>query len=215
MRLTSFVTAASVAVMALVLAPEALAQRGRNQAASVVVIDYARIVAESVLGRDMATKLQQIRGQVSTEAQALAPEQQSIEQERQRLATATRNMSAEQIRNSSTFAPQFRALAERAQQFQSRGQALQGDLECSQAIALRDFNNLALPVVQNVMRSRGAGVVLSSDSVQYADPANDITTTVIQQLDQNPATRVATVARHAVAECLPQQAQQPAAAPAQ
>lgn len=217
MRLVSYISLAAAAAVALTVAPDALAQRNRSsQAAAVVVVNYQRVAAESALGRDLAAKLQQIRTQVGQEAQALAPEQQSLEQERQRIAQGTRNLSPEQIRNSSTWAPQVEQFQQRLTQFQARGQTLQGDMECTQLIALRDFDRQVTPVVRSVMEARGAGVVLDAGSVQLALPAYDITTTVIQQLDQNEATRTAAVARHAVAECAPQQpAQAPGAAPAQ
>ena len=48
---------------------------------------------------------------------------------------------------------------------------------------------------------RGAGVVINSSGAIYVAPEVDITAAVIQQLDQNQATRTATVARHAVSEC--------------
>ncbi len=205
MRLMSIVSAAAIAA-ALLIAPEADAQRNRNQATTSVVINYQRVLTESALGRDLAAKLQQIRTQVSQEAQTLAPEQQSIEQEQQRLRQATRSLSADQIRNSTTYAPQFQALAQRAQQFQARTQSLQGDMECTQIIALREFDRLASPIVRSTMESRGAGIVLDAANIQLVLPQFDITDTVIQQLDQNPATRTVNVTRRPVSECLPQQA---------
>jgi len=206
----SSVAAAAILAAAVVVAPDALAQRRGNNQPGVVVINYERVLTESALGRDMAAKLQTVRTAVQTEAQSLAPEGQSIEQERQRLATATRNMTPEQIRNSTTYGPQFQALAERVQQFQTRGQTLQGDMECSQLIALREFDRLVTPVVRSAMEARSAGVVLDSRNIQLASPDLDITTTVIQQLDQNEATRTANVTRRPVAECQAQPQQQPA-----
>jgi Skp family chaperone for outer membrane proteins len=208
MRLLSIVSAAAVALAAIAATPDAFAQRGRNnQATTAVVINYQRVLAESALGRDMATKLGQLRQQIGAEAQTLGPEQQSIEQEAQRLQNTLRNQSAEQIRNN----PQAQALAQRQQQFQVRAATLQGDLECSQLIALREFDRQVSPIVRSVMESRGAGVVLDANNVQMVLPQFDITTTVIQQLDQNAATRTASVTRHSVAEC---QQQQPAQVPA-
>jgi Skp family chaperone for outer membrane proteins len=206
-------SAAAIAAVAFAATPDAHAQRGRNnnQSTTVIVVNYQRVLAETALGRDISTKLQQIRTQLATEAQALAPEQQSLEQERQRLATGTRNMTAEQIRASTTWAPQFQQFQTRLQQFQARTQGLQGDMECTQAMTLRDFDRQISPIVRSAMESRGAGVALDSSQVQMTLPAFDVTTTIIQQLDQNPATRTATVARHPVSEC---QAQAPAA-PAQ
>ncbi|MEQ1706732.1 MAG: OmpH family outer membrane protein [Terricaulis sp.] len=212
MRLISILSAAVITVAALAATPEALAQRGRNnQSTTSVVINYQRVLTETALGRDMAAKLQQIRAQVGTEAQSLQPEQQSIEQERQRLAQASRNMSPEQIRNSSTLGPQVQQFQQRVQQFEARAQGLRGDFECSQMFALGDFDRQVSPIVRSVMEARGAGVALDASNVQLVLPEFDITNTVIQQLDQGPATRTATVARHAVAEC---QAQAPAQAPA-
>lgn len=201
MRLISIGIAAAIAAAALVVTPEALAQRNRGQSTTAVVVNYQRIAAETALGRDMQAKLQQIRGQIGAEAQALAPESNAIETERQRLAQATRNLSAEQIRNHATYGPQFQALAERLQQFQARTNGLQGDLECTQIFALREFQRVVQPVVRGVMEQRGAGIVIDAASTQYVAPEYDVTSVVIQQLDQNQATRTINVARHAVAEC--------------
>jgi Skp family chaperone for outer membrane proteins len=211
MRLFQYASAAALAAVAFSLAPSALAQRG--SAAQVVVVNYQRIASESALGRDMTTKLQGIRTQIQQQAQALQPEQQAIEQERERLMTASHGMTPAQIQANATLRPQFDAFNQRVQQFQARGQGLQGDYECTQAIALRAFTQQVSPVIQAAMTQRGAGVVIDSENVQAVAPQYDITNTIIQQLDQNPATRTATVARHALSECQPQQAAQPAAAP--
>lgn len=210
MRLLSAIAAAAVVTAAAVtMAPEAMAQRNRDQATTVVVVNYQRVMAESALGRDMAAKLQQIRTQIQGEASALAPEQQSIEQERARLAQASRNMTPEQIRANSNMNSQFEALQTRIQQFQARSGSLQGDLECSQAFAIREFQGQASPIVRSAMEARGAGVVLDAGSIQFVSPTYDITTTVIQQLDQ--AVRTSNTTRHPIAEC---QGQANAPAPA-
>lgn len=214
MRLMSIISAAAVAVaVTAAAAPDASAQRNRNQGGGTVVLNYERVLAESALGRDMQQKLNQVRTQIGGEAQALQPEGQAIEQERERLTTATRNMTPQQIQNSTTYRPQFEQLAQRLQQFQLRGQTLQGDFECTQLIALRDFRNQSEPVIRSVMQSRGAAVVIGAGNVQMFQPDSDITTAVIQALDGNQATRTATVARRAIAECQTQQPGQPPAQP--
>ena len=207
MRVVSVFCAAAVAVAALAVTSDATAQRNRGQSTTAVVMNYQRLAAESVLGRDMQAKLTALRQQFATEAQSLQPEQQSLEQERNRLAQASRNMSPEQIRNSSTLSPQFEQFAQRMQQFEGRAASLRGDMECSQLIALRDFDRQVSPIVRSVMESRGAGIVVDSSNVTLSSPEFDITSAVVQQLDQNQNTRAATVNRHAASECQ----QQPAA----
>ncbi len=205
MRFMSVVCAGAVAAAAFALTPDAFAQR-RGQAAGVVVVDYQRVLAESALGRDLATKLNQVRTQVAGEAQALQPEAQSIEQEARRLQQSLRNLNQQQLANNA----EVQALAQRQQQLQVRSATLQGDFECTQLIALRDVRNQIMPVVRAIMQQRNAGLVLDSSQAIEVTENYDITTTVIQQLDQNGATRTANVARHAVAECVPQQQQQSA-----
>jgi len=207
MRLLSIVSAAAIAVAAVAATSDASAQRNRNnnQATTAVVINYQRVLSESAIGRDLQSKLQVVRQQISTEAQALAPEQQSIEQEAQRLSTSTRNQSAEQLRNN----PQVQALQQRQQQLQTRAQALQGDLECTQLLTRVELNRLVEPVVRSVMTSRGAGIVIDASNVSVSSPEFDITSTVIQQLDANQATRSINAVRHSVSECQGQ-AQAPA-----
>lgn len=210
MRLMGMVSAVALAAVALSFASEADAQRNRGQSAAAVVVNYQRVVAESALGRDLQTKLQGVRTQITTEAQALAPEAQSIQQEAQRLQNGTRNLSPEQIRNHATWGPQFQAFAQRRQQHEARAASLQGDMQCTELVSLREFDRVVSPIIRGIMQQRGAGVVLDAGNVNYVAPEYDITNTVIQQLDQNQATRTANVTRHGVAECQGQQ-QQPAA----
>lgn len=208
MRVLSICAAALLAAAALT--PDASAQRRNNQAATTVVVNYQRVLAESAVGRDINGKLQQVGAQISAEMQALSPERDAIEAERTRLAQATRNLTPQQIQGHATYGPQFQALAQRLQQFQTRGQGLQGDMECTRIFALREFDQHVSPILRSVMEARGAGVILDAAGVSYFAPEYDITNTVIQQLDQ--AVRTGNVARRGVAEC---QAAAPAAPAAQ
>ncbi|MGE0742254.1 MAG: OmpH family outer membrane protein [Hyphomonadaceae bacterium] len=202
MRVLNVLAAAAIAVAAVSVTSDAFAQRGgRNQSSTAVVLNYERVLGESALGRDIQSRLGQIRQEIGQEAQSLAPEQQSLEQERQRLAGVTRNMSPEQIRNSADF-QQFQ---QRLQQLEGRAQSLQGDFQCTQLLTLREFDRQVTPIVRSVMESRGAGIVLDARSVQFTQPEFDITSAVIEQLDQ--ASRSANVTRHSVSECQQQSGQ--------
>lgn len=207
MRIFTTVSVAAVLAATLFAAPDALAQRGRNNSGGgVATINYGRVASESVLGRDMQAKIQQIVAQLGQEQQAMQPEGQSIEQERQRLSTALRGQTPEQLRNNS----QAQALSTRIEQFERRQQALQGDLQCTLQIAQRDLLHQMEPVVRQTMQERGASVVVDTAYAAVYSPDVEITTNVIQALDANPATRTASVARHAVTECQPAQGQRPA-----
>lgn len=200
MRLMSTVCAIAVAATAIVATPDAFAQR-RGQGASVIAVNYQRVLAESALGRDLQTKLNQVRTTIGGEAQALGPEQQSIEAEARRLQQSLRNLNQQQLAQNS----EVQALAQRQQQFAVRQQTLQGDYECTQLIALRDVRTQIMPIVRAIMEQRNAGIVVDSSQALEVSSEVDITTTVIQQLDQNAATRTANVSRRPVTECTGQQ----------
>lgn len=297
---SSFAYAACVAAAFVALSADAFAQRNRRgDAPSVVAFSFRRVVEESVAGRDMAAKLQQIQTQVNREAQALAPEAQALERERQRLGNLNPEASAALVeqpaaptppspwegpargadgevlqqttalsqqftengvscptlaqldaearrrnpdadRNSQVghvilayretyFSPQcpggrdggmyatspeferevrtYRQvndeLIQRRRQLETRAAILRGDYECSQRIAMRDFQAMVTPVARSVMTARGASEIVEPSTSFYVAPENDITNAVIEQLNQDPATRVANVARHPATECLP------------
>src|SRR5262249_36791463 len=91
MLLKKLALATAMAAVAFGSAQVAFAQR--NSGASVVVVNYQRVAEQSALGRDLNTKLQGIGNQIQQQATAMQPEEQSIQTEQARLATATRGMS--------------------------------------------------------------------------------------------------------------------------
>jgi outer membrane protein len=207
MRFLSTVCAVAVAATAIAMSPEASAQRrgDNNRSTSVVLFDYQRVLAESNAGRGMAGSLQAIAQQIQQEAQALAPEMQSLQQEQQRLEQVTRNMTAEQRQSNS----QVQAFAQRFQQFQGRRAQLEGDFECTRAIALRAFDEQISPVVRQVMEGRGAGVVLDTNATQMHAPQFDVTNEVLERVNQSVPS--INVTRRPYTECVQQQPAQPPA----
>lgn len=198
MRLMSTICAVAIAAAAVATASDASAQR--NRSTSVVVFDYQRVLAESTAGRGIAASLTSIGQQIAQEAQALGPELQSLQQEQQRLEQVTRNMTAEQRRDNS----QVQAFAQRYQQVQGRRAQLDGDFECTRAIALRTFDQQISPVVRQVMEARGAGVVLDSNATQLHSPQFDVTNEVLERVNQSVPS--ISVTRRPYSECMPQQA---------
>lgn len=200
MRFLSTVGAVALAATAIAMSPEASAQRNNNRATSVVVFDYQRVLTESTAGRGMAASLQAIAQQIGTETQALAPEVQSLQEEQRRIEQLVRNMTPEQRRDNS----QVQAFAQRYQQFQTRRAQLEGDFECTRAIAIRTFDQQISPVVRQVMEGRGAGVVLDSGATQMHNPSFDVTNEILERVNQTVPS--VTVTRRPYTECMPQQA---------
>ena len=179
-----FIVAVAVAGAFTSMAPEASAQRNRGggQAASVIVIDYARIIESSNVGRDMTTKLNQIAQQMAAE---IAPEGQAIQAEQQSLATAAQGMTPDQVRRNASLNARVEAFEQRFQAFRVRQQALQRDMEYTRQFTINNFNTQITPIVRQVMEARGAGVVMDASGVNLMQPTANATDDVVQRLNQS------------------------------
>jgi Skp family chaperone for outer membrane proteins len=205
MRFLKYFIAAITMTVAFTAVPEASAQRnrGNSQAASVIVIDYQRIVEASDIGRDMTTKLNQIGQQMQAEIQ---PDLTSLEAEQQSISQATQGMTPEQVRRNSALNSRVEQFAQRVEQVRTRRTALGRDMEYTRQVTINDFNTQITPIVREVMEARGAGVVLDASSVNLMSPGVLATDDVVQRLNQR--LRTINVTRQSAPA--PQQQQPPA-----
>jgi outer membrane protein len=200
----AFFAAGAIAGALALSAVAAFAQAGG--AGSIIVIDAERILQQSSAGRDMQTKLQAIATQMQGE---LAPEQNSLQQEGQRLQQAVQGQTPEQVRANSALTQQIEAAQRRSQTFQQRQIGLARDLEYTRAQALAEFQRQSAPIIQQVMQQRGASAALEASIVSRYTPNIDATQDVMSRLDQS--VRTINVARLTAP---PPQQQQTATAPA-
>lgn len=169
--------------LGLMAAPAAVAQPA--QSASVIVMDYERVLATSVAGRDVEAKLRQIAEQMQTE---LRPEQQAVQQENQALQTAMQGRSPEQLQRDSSLQTRIAAFRTRAEALQAQQVSKGRDLEYSRQQALLEFNRALEPIVREVMTARRAGVVLDRQATQLVSDGIDVTADVVARLDQRTRT---------------------------
>jgi outer membrane protein len=160
--------------------PAASAQPASS--ASVIVVNYEQIIATTVAGRDLQTKLQQIGQAMEAE---LRPEATAIETEQTRLRTATNGMTPQQVQANAQLRGQIEALEQRALAFRNRQVAMGRDMEYTRQTAIAEFNRLVTPSVQAVMQARNAGVVIDVAATQLVSPGVDATADVISRIDSS------------------------------
>jgi outer membrane protein len=204
MRPLTSIFAAAAFALALALSPQASAQPASS--GTVIVLDAERILAQTIAGRDMQQRLQAIAEQMQGE---LNPEQTALQQEQQRLTTATHGQTAEQVRANTQLAQQIEAFQRRSQAFSQRQVGLARDLEYTRAQAFQEFQRQTAPIIQEVMQARGASAALEASIVSRYTPAIDGTADVISRIDQ----RVRSVSVSRLSAPQPQQQQQPAQQP--
>lgn len=165
--------------LALAAPTPAMAQRG--QAASVMVMDYQRIMTTSVAGRDIEARLRQIAEQMQGELQAEAT---AVQTEAQALQTATANRTQEQIQRDNALRTRIETFQTRAEAHRQQQVVRGRDLEYTRQQAMLEFNRQLEPIVQEVMTARRAGVVLDRAEVQLVGEGVDATADIISRLDQ-------------------------------
>ncbi|KAF0185421.1 MAG: outer membrane protein [Hyphomonadaceae bacterium] len=134
---------------------------------NVVIVNMEYVLRMSDAGRDMSTKLQNIARAMSAELQ---PEATAIDAERTRLlATPASQLQTPQ------YAQQEEALGRRMQLFEQKRQYAAAELQATREAALDKFQTAISPVVQALVTSRNALLVLDASTVTYYVPGVDAT----------------------------------------
>ena len=186
-----------VALTAAVIAMAAPA----NAQTNVLIMNEERIVAESQVGQHIATRMQAIRAEMDAELQALLT---PIQEESDRLNAETASLTPEAIQARPDLMQRIQALNAQAQQAEALRQRLAQELQATQRQAMRPVLEALQAVLQEVVAERGAQILIDRSAVVYADPAIDVSDSVIERLNQ----RLPTTAVNRVR--LPQGEQQPA-----
>lgn len=186
-----------VALTAAVIAMAAPASAQTN----VLIMNEERIVAESQVGQHIATRMQAIRAEMDAELQALLT---PIQEESDRLNAETASLTPEAIQARPDLMQRIQALNAQAQQAEALRQRLAQELQATQRQAMRPVLEALQAVLQEVVAERGAQILIDRSAVVYADPAIDVSDSVIERLNQ----RLPTTAVNRVR--LPQGEQQPA-----
>jgi len=172
--------AAAIAALALgtsSLSTAALAQAAAPApAASIIVVDMARVASDSAAGKSgqtqLKTKLDSLQARGKTLSDSLRTEEETLLKARQ----------------TNTMAPEaFQAKVKDLQTKQNNARTELGnreqELQRSNAFVNQQIFNAVGPIIQTVMRERGATVVLARDAALAVAPALDVTAEVIRRLD--------------------------------
>lgn len=177
-------TSAILAAVAAVLASAASAQAQTTPAAppvnhgpaiaGVCIVSLDGAISSSTVGKYVQTRLQQIAQQVQTE---LSAEQTAIQNEAKTLDAqkATLDQGAFDQKNAT--------LQVRAAALQRKAQLRERELQATQQKALGRVGQELEPVIRSSYQQAKCTVLIQRDAVVLANPAMDITTSVITGLN--------------------------------
>jgi outer membrane protein len=171
--------AAALAALALgtatALPTAAFAQAAAAQT-SIIVVDMDRVGADSAAGKSGQTQLKSKLDSLQARGKTLADQLRSEEE------------TLLKARQANTMAPDaFQAKVKELQTKQNSARTELGnrenELQRSQAYVRQQIFNAVGPIVQAVMRERGASIVLAREAALAVSPTLDVTAEVIRRLD--------------------------------
>ncbi len=142
--------------------------------ANMCVYADERAIGTSSVGKAAATRMQQLRAQVSAELQA---EQTALQTDISAFNAKRATLSPEQLQ------AQGQPLQQRAQALDAKAAQRQRELEATGADALQQIHQRVDGILRTIYQQRGCSILLNGESVYLANPAMDVTEGVVAQLN--------------------------------
>ena len=145
------------------------------QSPRIVVIDRQQLLQRSAAGKDIFTQTQALSKQLETQLRT---------EEGQLQAEATKLQQDMAIMAADARAQKEKDFTGKQQAFQTRVQQRQAQIQASFNQAARQVEVALDPILQAIMKERGANMVLDRSAVIVATTDVDVTTVALQRLDR-------------------------------
>ena len=198
----------AAALIAAALPTGAVAQQ-RLPAATIAVVDTDRVLRECTACVSATAALQAQDTNFQTRRQALLgplqPEEQALQAELTRIQGLT---GAARTTAENALRPRLEAFNQRRQTAAQELQTLQQNFESTRVHVGVQLNRALGPIYTQVMTSRGANLIISTDARLGHSPALDVTNDVLAQLNRSlPAVSITPMPQQAPAAPTPAQPQ--------
>jgi len=165
---------------------------------TILVVDQARVIRESSVGKHISTQLKSIGATMESELKAKAS---PVESERDRLVNELKGLDQAALKSRPDLQKRAQDIMVKGQGAQIEAQYLQRELQITEAKALKQVNEKIATILEKIVAERGASIILDRSLVIYGGKTADVTDTVISRL--NSQMRTVSVVR----ERLPRKAQ--------
>lgn len=171
------------AALLAALPTAALAQR--TPAASILVVDTNRVLRECTACVAATAALQAQETAFQQRQQALAGPLQTEQQSLQQAAQAAAALSGAARTNAeNALRPRIQAFEQRQQSAAQELRGLQQNFESTRVHVSLQLNQRLQPIYNQIMNTRGANLVISTDARLASAPALDVTNEVLAALNQ-------------------------------
>ena len=147
---------------------------------NVIVIDQAKIMRDSMAGKDIASKLNTISEQIGNE---LKPAAEALQKEEKSLNDKVKPLNQAAIRQDAALLDRIKSFQKRAQEFEVKRQTRAAEIELTSRDAWNKFFEALGPALEAVIAENNADVVLDRSAAVHASDSIDKTAAVIAKLD--------------------------------
>jgi len=169
-----------LAALMLAMTFSTFAQASFAQGTVVMIIDEGRILTDSKAGKDLFTKLKNIETQINNE---LKVPRDALEADRTSLATQVDGKTREAIVADAGLVAKIEAFQIKANDFAQKRSILSQEYAATEQKAFVDFNTALEPVLLEVVKEKGAQVVLSKSQAVFSADTVDATPAIVSKLD--------------------------------
>jgi len=154
--------------------------QGAQKAPVILIVDRAQLVSQTKAGKTIPGQAEKVQASVTKELQAEAAKLQSDIEKYQKNAS----LMSDEVRQKTEQELGVRQQYSLPQQAQIMEQAYVAAIQNAQAKILVESQ----PILEDIVKKRGATVLLDRAAVMYASPETDITQEVIAALDKKLST---------------------------
>ena len=179
--LISTLRTALLAVALLFAAVPAMAQSG------ILVVDMQKVYADSKVGKHVTSRMKAL---AATDEATIKSQASSLDSTMKSLRPQLEGKSQQDILANASLKSQLESFGKRQGELQVTARKKQAELTLTRNKALGTINTQVKSVLEQIAKERGAAAVMEAGSVLYIPNSSsaDITTTVIQRLDQRMTT---------------------------
>ncbi|MEE2693124.1 MAG: OmpH family outer membrane protein [Pseudomonadota bacterium] len=173
-QLTAIFGAAALAVAGLAASAGASAAYAQN-APVILIINQAQVLAQSKAGVSIRTQLEKLQEQANTELNAevekFVKEAEDLKKQKDLMAEDVWLQKAQQLEVKRQNLPTLKEVKSR-------------ELSISEQQALNQVTDKLTPILEKIVKDRGATLLIDRSAVMYAAVDTDITAQVISELDK-------------------------------
>jgi outer membrane protein len=170
----SLLAAAGAASAQAATAPQAALPRSGPPITGLCILSQQRAIGGSTVGKYVGDRMKQLEAQVTAE---LTPEGNSLNTDLKAYQAQAASLTPDARR------AKEQALQQRVDGIQRKQQIRGRELEATRAKAVNRILTELNPIARSVYESRNCAMLLNEDAVLFANPAMDITDTVVAQLN--------------------------------